>query len=65
MGGKTALQKAVAHNYKDIVELLLAHNADFTLKDNRGQTAVDLAIDYNLKPVVALFEQAAQSRLLT
>jgi len=56
--GTTPLMKAaIANNWK-AVELLLAHQADVNLKDNKGFSALDLAGSGKSKKVAALLEQA-------
>jgi len=41
--GTTALMMAAGYGYTDVVELLLARGADRTLKNAKGETALDLA----------------------
>jgi len=38
------LHWAADKNYKDVVELLLAHGADVNAKDDKGKTPLDVAI---------------------
>jgi ankyrin repeat protein len=44
LAGNTALHKAAASGYTEIIRPLLAHHADTTLKNLEGETAVKLAI---------------------
>jgi len=48
VGGKTALHAAAQVGSQDTVQLLLEHNADPSIKDNKGRTAADLAADYEI-----------------
>jgi ankyrin repeat protein len=41
--GWTSLMYAAYYNYKDIAEILLAHNASVTIKNSEGKTALDYA----------------------
>ncbi|HPC96208.1 MAG TPA: ankyrin repeat domain-containing protein [Sedimentisphaerales bacterium] len=48
--GMTALHYAVMNGHKDIVELLIASGADLNIKSQEGDTPVDLAVLYSLRP---------------
>jgi len=50
--GMTALMKASAYGDTDCVEILLEHNADKTLKNKAGQTAIDIARDEDQQDVL-------------
>ena len=43
--GQTALISATINNQKEVVEYLLAQNADFNLKDNNGKIAFNYAVE--------------------
>jgi len=55
----TPLHKAAASGYTDVVEVLLSHGANTTLKDIYGKTALDYAKEQNFEKIVALFEKHA------
>lgn len=52
--GTSALMAAVEANSEDIVRLLLEHNVDTGLKNIHGQTAYDLAVEYNYPNLISL-----------
>ena len=39
------LMRAVAWSQNRVVEILLANNADMTVRDNKGRTAMDIAVE--------------------
>ncbi len=55
MGG-TCLIYAVTFNHPKLVKLLLEHNADVSLRDARGQTALDHAKAKGMKTMMLLLE---------
>ena len=62
-GGQTALMIAVISGKNRVVEILLANNADMTVRDNRGQTAMDLAVkEGDLDDIVGMLEQEEARR---
>ena len=50
--GWTALMYASYHCHKETVQLLLNHGADVNLKNEEGQTALDLADDEEIKEMI-------------
>ena len=52
--GETALMYAAWHGSLDIVQLLLAHNADATLKNRQGDTAATLAASKGHQAIVEM-----------
>ncbi len=63
--GETALYWAALKGYAPIVKILLANDADKTLKTTSGQTALDAAKKYRRKEVVQLLEMpSAQVKAL-
>ena len=54
--GETALYWAAAKGYAPVVEILLAYDADRTIKTNAGLTALEAAKKYQRTAVVELFE---------
>jgi ankyrin repeat protein len=52
--GAPPLHTAAANGEKDVVELLLAHQADVNARDDTGGTALDAALIYGHKDVVEL-----------
>ena len=52
--GRTPLQVAVFHGHKDMVELLLANNADINAKDNKGRTPLHQAAYHGTKDMVEI-----------
>ena len=62
-GGQTALMIAVSFGEDRVVEILLANNADMTVRDNKGQTAMDYAVkDGDLDDIVGMLEQEEARR---
>ncbi|KAM0800359.1 ankyrin repeat-containing domain protein [Usnea florida] len=61
--GKTALMDAAENNRAPVINLLLAHDADFTLLDNNGFTALHYcAFRNHMAAVDTLLKGASQSR---
>jgi ankyrin repeat protein len=58
--GQTALNVAVAHGKKDIVDLLLKKNASISIRDNVGNNPLDVAIKYQPKLVETLLMHLAK-----
>ena len=52
--GNTPLMAASANGKPEVVRVLLAAGADKDLRNNDGQTALDLAIKYNKDACAAL-----------
>ena len=65
-GGQTALMIAVTQGEDRIVEILLANNADMTVRDSKGRTAMDLAAmiveEGDLDDIVGMLEQEEARR---
>jgi ankyrin repeat protein len=55
--GRTPLHVAVEANNAEVVEVLLAHGADWTIEDSTGRTALDLARKGGDPAILALFRQ--------
>src|SRR5258708_26202066 len=55
----TPLHYAVSMGRREAVELLLSRGADRTLKNNRGKTAMDVAVNNGLTENVELLPNAA------
>ncbi len=55
--GRTALHYAAAAGFLKVMALLLEHGADLTLKDDDGETALDLARRLGKSDAVELFRQ--------
>jgi hypothetical protein len=53
----TLLHAAAFAGYPDIVELLLKHGADPSIRDSDGKTALDFARESNRKDVVKIIEE--------
>jgi len=52
--GDTPLHVAASHGHLEIINLLLEHNADVTLKNNNGITAQELASNVSIKNALQL-----------
>ncbi|EZA58913.1 vesicle transport protein USE1 isoform X2 [Ooceraea biroi] len=52
--GDTALHVAAGHSHLEMVNLLLEHNADATLRNNDGLSAEELASDASIKNAIQL-----------
>ncbi|XP_025074544.1 osteoclast-stimulating factor 1-like, partial [Pogonomyrmex barbatus] len=52
--GDTPLHIAASHGHLEMVNLLLEHNADMTLKNNDGYIAEELASDMSIKNAIQL-----------
>ena len=52
----TALHQAAIRNSTDVIEVLLKHGASTNIKDNGGNTPIDLARAKNNKAAVRLLE---------
>ena len=48
------MSKVSQYNQKTIVETLLRHDADKTIKDNEGKTALDYAKEKELNEIIEL-----------
>lgn len=53
--GQTALMFAVENNNKEIIELLFKNGIDRSSKNNKGETAYDIACKKNNIPIMFLF----------
>ena len=60
--GFTPLIQAVARNNKDLVNVLLNHNANLSLKTVDGRTALDWAKAEGSSQIVAMLTQAANKK---
>jgi len=60
--GTSALMAAVEANSEDIVKLLLEHNVDTNLKNIHGQTAYDLAVEYDYSNLMSLLANSGGSQ---
>ena len=60
MDGNSALHFAARHGFENIVNVLLNGGADPTLKNNSGQTALDIAKELGAKTVIATLEKIAR-----
>ena len=56
--GETALYWAALKGYTPVVKILLANDADKTLKTTSGQTALDVAKKYNRTEIIKLLEMS-------
>ena len=54
--GQTALMFAAEGGYKEVVEILLAADADLSIEDRNGETALDKAVNQNHFEVQKLLE---------
>ena len=54
---ETALFWAAVKEHVQAVELLLSRNADTTIRNNKGQTASDVAKEANLEEMVKLLSK--------
>jgi len=52
--GDTALHVAACHRHLEMVNLLLEHNADATLRNNDNFTAEELTSDVSVKNAIQL-----------
>ena len=59
--GDTALHLAAKHNNADLVSLLLGFHADYTLQNEDGLTAEQIASDRGYSRIVGLIQQQASS----
>ena len=57
VGGQTALMYAVIVNKPGVVSTLLQHGCDTKLKNNQGQTAFDLARQFDESMIISMMEQ--------
>jgi ankyrin repeat protein len=57
MWGVTPLHWAARKGYKEVVELLIAKGADLNAKTKNGNTALDLAIQYNQSEIADLIRK--------
>ncbi|KAL5355544.1 ankyrin repeat-containing domain protein [Aspergillus floccosus] len=55
--GRTLLSWAAEHGHDAIVEVLMRHGADSSVKDNRGRTALDLAQERGHSVVIQLLQR--------
>jgi len=55
--GDTPLHVAASHGHLEIINLLLEHNADITLKNNDGVTAQELASNVSIKNAIQLHQR--------
>ena len=63
--GSTALHFAAQYGHLEVCEYLLRHRADFAIKANNGETALDRAINDKRRRCIKLLEEqvAAKARL--
>lgn len=59
--GTSALMAAVEANDEDIVKLLLEHKVDTSLRNMHGQTAYDLAVEYDFKNLMSLLPSSEEN----
>lgn len=52
--GDTPLHVAASHGHLEMINLLLEHNADTTLKNNDGFTAEELSSDASIRNTIQL-----------
>jgi ankyrin repeat protein len=52
-GGETPLMMAAAANDREILEMLVAHNANVELRDAQGRTAADVAVAHGHRELAA------------
>ena len=45
-----------------VVEVLLANNADMTVRDNKGRTAMDIAVERGDADIIGMLEQEEARR---
>ena len=57
--GQTALHIAAFENDPDMIRFLLQHGADITLRDDGGQTALEIARRYKHAGVIRLLEESS------
>ena len=57
-GGVTALMFAVEYNHLDIVRALIEAGANLDLKNNKGETALDIAIKEDNKEIIDILTKA-------
>ena len=62
-GGSTPLHRAAYCGHSEAVRLLLRHNADITLQDSDGFTAVHKALQQQQLPVLTLFMQQCEAQV--
>lgn len=55
--GDTPLHVAASHGHLEMINLLLEHNADTTLKNNDGFTAEELSSDASIKNAIQLWQR--------
>lgn len=63
----TALHEAVLQGMRgrDAVEILLENDASFTIKDKRGKTSYDLAVEAGIDSILNVFNQNTSKGLLS
>ena len=54
--GTSALHSACKKGYTDIIEMLLAKDADINIRNNSGKTPLDMARKYNHEDIVELLQ---------
>jgi len=59
--GDTALHVAACHRHLEMVNLLLEHNADATLRNNDNFTAEELTSDVSVKNAIQLQQHRCDS----
>lgn len=59
--GDTPLHVAANHGHLEMINLLLEHNADTTLKNNDGFTAEELSSDESIRNVIQLHQRQYDS----
>lgn len=59
--GDTPLHVAASHGHLEMINLLLEHNLDTTLRNNDGLTAEDLSTDKAVKNAIQLHERQYNS----
>ena len=53
---------AVTWGESRVVEILLANNADMTVRNNKGRTAMDIAVERGDADIIGMLEQEEARR---
>jgi len=59
--GDTPLHVAASHGHLEVINLLLEHNVDTTLRNNDGFTAEELSADKSIKNAIQLQQRQYNS----